>query len=564
MDVAGSQLIAAAQAEALGRIGAGLLAGLFAAWAIATLLSWRRLQGTFALPLVAVGYVLLAEAGEALYGWALVVAGTLGCYLRYHWRYDDIKAGGELGRQAREARGIVDLLRFWRQRYEVSKRGRQVSHDRYALGTDTRGAIVRLPLALSQGVHMLFLGATGAGKTTSMLWALSRHLEAGCAGIVIDPKGDPELVKRVRGEAQRRGRPFYLFSLDSPEHHWNPLTWGSPSEQADKLIGAEEWTEPHYKRLYQRYLLNLFCAIDARDEIADLATTVELLDPDRLALYCRDIEDEHEGERLAGYLADLTVDERRDLSGLRNRLALMVEGEHGPMLQPADDDPPDEVDLLLAIRSGGVVVFSLNSSRFPETAKLLGAAVFQDLKAVAGLLETRPDYRRPAVVCVDEFAAFGSDHVLGVFQRARSAGISLLLATQEVADLRRIDPALQDQVLGNVETVIAHRQNVPESAELIAELAGTREVWLRTFQTVEGLKAQREGKRDGQLGSKRRGHEFIVAPDTVKRLPTGEAVVVRKNPHSVRQVRIFSELHGAPGYEGQLTPTRPVRNEPNE
>jgi len=81
MDVAGSQLIAAAQAEALGRIGAGLLAGLFAAWAIATLLSWRRLQGTFALPLVAVGYVLLVEAGEAFSGSALVTAGTVGCYL---------------------------------------------------------------------------------------------------------------------------------------------------------------------------------------------------------------------------------------------------------------------------------------------------------------------------------------------------------------------------------------------------------------------------------------------------------------------------------------------------
>jgi hypothetical protein len=33
--------------------------------------------------------------------------------------------------------------------------------------------------------------------------------------------------------------------------------------------------------------------------------------------------------------------------------------------------------------------------------------------------------------------------------------------------------ALLQQVLGNLEALIAHRQNVPESAELIADMAGS-------------------------------------------------------------------------------------------
>ena len=76
---------------------------------------------------------------------------------------------------------------------------------------------------------------------------------------------------------------------------------------------------------------------------------------------------------------------------------------------------------------------------------------------------------------------------------------------------------------------------MPDSAELVAQLAGTRNVWVRTFQTdkqpaLHGAPTTR--------GTKQRGHEFYIAPDTIKQLETGQAVVVRKNPHSVATVRI--------------------------
>lgn len=523
------------QVEMLTSVAVGVVIGVVFAWLCAEALKWGNLKGTFALPLVLPGYVLAFAFYDLTWGPALTLGGVLGAVLRSYWLHEDKKAGGDLARRARAARSVHGLLVNLYDGRKASRPGGLVEGGKYVLGIDDCGAVVRLPLGLAEGSHGLLLGASGAGKTTTMLWIFLRHLEASLGGVLIDPKGDPELVERCRLEATALGRPFYCFSLDHPAQHWNPLRWGGPSERADKLIAAEEWTEPHYKRLYQRYLLNVMVAFQWRRIVPDLHQVVELLTPERLAIFCRDIENDQIAARLAAFTDELTERDRRDLGGLRNRLALLVESEHGPYLRPSGTS--EDVDLLLAVRLGAVVVFSLNSSRYPETAKLLGAALFQDLKDVAGVVEGDASLRRPAIVAVDEFAAFGADHVLGLFQRARSAALSLLLATQELADLRRVDPAFQDQILGVVEVTIAHRQNVPDSAELIAELAGTCEAWLHTFQTDDrGLTGHTKGR--SEIGTKRRGHEFIIAPDTVKQLETGQAIVIPKKPHAVHNVRI--------------------------
>jgi len=63
---------------------------------------------------------------------------------------------------------------------------------------------------------------------------------------------------------------------------------------------------------------------------------------------------------------------------------------------------------------------------------------------------------------------------------------------------------------------------VPESAELIAEMAGTRPVWVATQQTDDGL----FGAGPSGRGSRRRGYEFEIHPTRIKQLGTGQAVVI--------------------------------------
>ena len=98
------------------------------------------------------------------------------------------------------------------------------------------------------------------------------------------------------------------------------------------------------------------------------------------------------------------------------------------------------------------------------------------------------------MVAIDEFSALHSDNVLALLARGREAGVGVLLATQELADLDRAGRGLRDQILGNTALKIAHRQDVPESAAAVARLAGTVRVWEQSYQRRPGAARRRRAE----------------------------------------------------------------------
>jgi type IV secretory pathway TraG/TraD family ATPase VirD4 len=178
-----------------------------------------------------------------------------------------------------------------------------------------------------------------------------------------------------------------------------------------------------------------------------------------------------------------------------------------------------------------VVLFSLNSSTYGRLSAQLGTLAVQDLVGAAGhRLASGP--APPAVVGIDEFSALGSDNVVALLARGREAGVSVLLATQELADLDRSARGLRDQVLGNTAVKIAHRQDVPASAETVAHLAGTVPDWERSYSVRPG----RWGGSDLRQGTLKPVERFVVDPNRVRSLRTGEAVVIVKTPRASAHV----------------------------
>jgi hypothetical protein len=408
------------------------------------------------------------------------------------------------------------------------------------IGHDTDGRPVQIP-ERTLAAHGLILGATGAGKSTTLLTLLGEQIRRGRPVVAIDLKGSPAFAGELRAAAETAGRPFMQWTPDGPSH-WNPLAAGNATELKDKLLSTERFTEPHYRRAAERYLqLAIQVAQEtAPDRPLTLSRVVELMSPERLASASRSAP-RARSEYVREYVSSLTPDQHSAVRGLASRLAVLSESHTGPLLEPGA--PGQTLDLRRAMRGGEVVLFSLNSSTYGGLASMLGTLAVQDLVTAAGARLSDGSGSGSglgAVVAIDEFSALHSDNVLALLARGREAGVGVLLATQELADLDRAGHGLRDQILGNTALKIAHRQDVPESAERVARLAGTRRVWEESYQRRSGGGLLGAGARGADASSvstsARMVERYRIEPEQVSTMGTGEALVVIKSPRTSAHV----------------------------
>jgi type IV secretory pathway TraG/TraD family ATPase VirD4 len=148
--------------------------------------------------------------------------------------------------------------------------------------------------------------------------------------------------------------------------------------------------------------------------------------------------------------------------------------------------------------------------------------VLLDLVRVAGLLQAE---ERSFYVVVDEFSALGAEgrHVVPLLARAREAGAAVVLATQGLADLERVDRALPQQIVQNTAGRVLLRQQSSDDALAWARHLGEleREEVSRRFEPAGFF----GGTQDtGQYATHWR-RDYHVRPEELQALGTGEAIV---------------------------------------
>lgn len=510
----GAHAIVLLVALLLGSLGARAMRrrGLHWSWAALALilvLLLRTAIGSLGLPM------LVASAGALVSG------------RRRH--REDLAAGMDLARAARLRHSPLDVivrssngLRLRIRRHLLGP-GCWYRSGRLLLGCAARGRMVTIPFGgAAGGTHTLLVGATGSGKTVTQTWIAARGIERGMGAVVVDPKGDPAMRGALASAAERCGREFVEWTPSGPRPY-NPFAHGSDSEIADKVLAGERFTEPHYLRQAQRFLGHAVRALRARGVETSLRSIAQALDPDRLELLAREMP-EQAARDIYAYLDSLAPRQLGEIAGVRDRLSILAESDVAPWLESGEATRAP-FDLLEAVRSRAVVYFDLDADRRPLLTQMLGAAIVQDLQTTVASTQLQPT---PTVVVIDEFSALAAEQVVRLFGRARSAGFSLVLGTQELSDLRLPGrKALLEQLLGNLAVLIAHRQVVPASAELVCSLAGSRGVW-RTSQL------------GGGRTSRSRTREAVLHVDDVMGLAPGNAAAIAFG-EGVELVHVFTD-----------------------
>ena len=512
-----------------------IVVGLVIGGALLLCLRRRRLRWTWALfmvPLVCGAWLVDRHAGLGI-ATAAVVAGLFGAQLHL----DAIGKGGEEARLAREAIGPFVALRSL-----IAERGARRDPRRagtVAIGRTARGGICRVPMGgPGAGRHVLVPGATGGGKTTSKATLLDAHVDAGMAGLIVDPKRDPRLLASAEAAAAASVVPFRLWS-PSGSLVYNPLAHGDPDEVADKALSAHEFSEPHYEMATRRLLGLVLTTMKAAGVWPPtLSSLVEYMHLDRLDALA-DRAGGEMAEQVHSYVDGLDARGRADLRGGRDRLAVLAESELGRRLDPARGDGA-ELDLRRALARGEAVYFSLEADRYPIAARLLTAALVMDLASLASGWQGSG---KAAIVLIDEFGSVVTPQVSRLLARCRGAGISLVMGVQSLSDLRGVgagEDTLLEQVISNVTYVLAHRIPDPDSAEHLARMAGTEPAWTRTEQMGGGLFSSPQG-----AATRKRERDFVIGPDAFKRLGPGEAIVIQPTAAPPAEVvSIWPPRHG--------------------
>lgn len=335
------------------------------------------------------------------------------------------------------------------------------------------------------------LGATGAGKTTTVTSGiLADMVAAGHPVVYVDMKGSADVPVTMAGLAAQHGRPFWHFTLIDPTSTYvgpaaegpagyNPAGYGDATRRANLLMGALGSENPYFANITAAYTQVAYQVLLRSGDLAGqsaLHALYKVLNPAELQKAATRIPDDDPEKAWLLRQADdqaaivKTPDGRSAVGAMRTYLSGVLDGVAGSHIT----NDGDVIDFAEVDRCGGVVVFSLSDLQYPTLAGTVGSLIIQDLSTYGSVREQDTHVKsRPFVVVVDEFSALGRGNILGLVARGRSAGMSTILATQNMADLSAAGTeAFRDQVLGTATGFVLMRANTRSECDVLSGLTG--------------------------------------------------------------------------------------------
>ena len=417
----------------------------------------------------------------------------------------------------------------------------------------TRGALIgvtsgRKPVFITceeLNKHIALIGTTGSGKTTTLYNFIEYNALKKQACIIIDGKGDREFLATAAGIIKNAGQEPILFAIEGDYPGYNPFATGGATETADKIMALMDYSEEHYEKNAQTFVQLLMRGLQNNKIPVSFENIVKNFSKERVQgllslnltngviqsddLLAPPVTDTSPTGENAHWQALLKQLDNKAIDGLIARLGTLASGDTWEALKMR---PKGFISLSEVLDKKQMVIFSLDSLKYQDTARAFGRLVVADIKAqVSEHMQRRPGQR--VGVLFDEFNVFASASVVDVVNKSRAAGFEALLAFQSLADIDVLPKGeeIRRQIIQSCNTLIIQRQNDPKDAEELALAFGTQPDMKMTYQvSTEGTTG---------LGSSRPVKEFKVHPDDIKELRVGEAYVKRHTPRGMEVKKVF-------------------------
>jgi hypothetical protein len=487
------------------------------------------------LPIVAIAVTLtgvtLALGGTAMFKWLPARIAKYNPIRRKSTDSGSILPTAEEKETA--ARGVAALP------IQLSQDGRKFSSEElpvgqrsFAIGAGKLGE----PIYLTESeikTHALLFGATGSGKTESIKAIAGGLLDLGWHGIILDLKEDAQTGGLLDwcssyGDAHAIGFQQFRLSDPDPKYWFSPLLGMGPDEARDTILASQQFEAAYYRALNEKQLgqlIQLLYACHTIDPATYPAPTVyeigKILAAPSLPQATRD-RVAIVTSAMPGFVKDdfdslISPDTAmvQAAGGLGARLTAMYETQAGRRALRGGDGR-----LEFDVTTSGLSYIGLDSLGKPELTKLVSTSVLQRMAVYAAdRTSGKIKDAAPRFLIVDEANFVARKVLLNLLSRARSAGIACIVCTQGPTDWSAREPGEPDltSLVQNSNVSVIMRQGERTNAELCADIIGRSE---RNFMTQQ--------IRDGEIttaGSMSTAVDYIVSPDYLRSLATGEAIL---------------------------------------
>ena len=415
------------------------------------------------------------------------------------------------------------------------------------VGTTDDGVDLYLSEKIRTG-HVHIPGSTGRGKTISVIepW-VTRDLMQGRSAVLIDGKGDPELVDHLRIAISRFGGTggnarVIVFDLGNPSTSCttNPLAMGSAQQITDRLFAAFEFEDPFYKGVQLDVagsVVRLIQEVDAKEAAPGVVTMRRLYElltsDDVLTEAVGRSKDPRLQAKLTRHLSLPKKERDGLLMGLTSQLGPFAEGEVECLVNGRVEGREFQIvsDMLLKPQDKPTAfVILVPTLKYQQIGHQLGKLLIQELGWAVGERASRSGSDSPFIgVFLDEFSAFVYKGFENILNKARSSKVAFHLSHQSNADLAKVDVHLAEIINTNTNVKCILGVNDPGTADFFARHLGT----FRTEKQTE--RATRKGwmggpgffgreERTGDL-SIREVDEFRIDPNDLKEATDGRGVL---------------------------------------
>ena len=384
--------------------------------------------------------------------------------------------------------------------------------------------------------HCFIPATTGALKTRLMvLIALQSILRKPKQAVyVVDPKGDPELLKLIKWACKAAGREddfCYLHPAFPKESirldllkNWTTTTEGA-SRMAE-LIGGDESSAP-FKAYGWQVINNLIqgmLVVGERPQLTNLRSYLEGgpdhlilrlvrkyiktlgLDPEEsiqkymgaankvrgrqpttpketvaaVLFYKKELQEKHSNAAIDGLLTMYEHDQAhfgKMIATLQPIMSMLTSDELRSLLSPDYTDPNDSREILdnaQMIRTGKVFYLGLHSMPDATVSTAIGSLFLADMVAVLGERNVRNERTPEITLLLDEANEIVNPPLVQMLNKGRSAGLMTFFFTQTIQDFiaKYGSEAPAMQLLGNANNLIFGRVLEPKSIEYIEQKVG--------------------------------------------------------------------------------------------